>query len=320
MADKSVQSRHIQDGTILADHIQERSIRTTHLEEEAVSGVHLQNGSVTSAKLADGSVNGSKLSEQSITSNHLNAGIVGPAHLSQEIWNAIRQFSGETLEQLAAIKRQEALLQADSEAVQPSQQAMVVPLTGAGLEGTQIHQTSNQELGEQQEQASQTDQLEEPLAAASLTTEEPAQVQEPQLELLQENVGTTEFKLSEQSVTQEHLCDEAVGSSQLQSGAVQAKHLAFQPVRSVSRQPVVQQFGMEAFILPEDEECVEVSVAFEESFISEHYVIVAMCNDRGFQVSLLSQSEDEAVLEVSRTAGSTYTYGLLSWIAAGPSV
>ena len=152
MADKSVQTRHIQDGTILADHIQERSIRTTHLEEASVSGVHLQNGSVTNAKLADGSVNGSKLSEQSITSNHLNAGIVGPAHLSEEIWNAIRQFSGETLEQLAAIKRQDGLLQPENEGGQQSQQVIVEALPSAGLE-------------QQQELISQTDQLGEPSAA-----------------------------------------------------------------------------------------------------------------------------------------------------------
>lgn len=145
------------------------------------------------------------------------------------------------------------------------------------------------------------------------------QAQQPQLERSQEIVGTTEFMLSEQSITQEHLCDDAVGSSQLQSGAVQAKHLAFQPVRSVSKQPVVQQFGMEAFVLPESEVCTEVTVVFEESFASEHYVIVGMSNDRGFQISLLSQSEDEAVLEVSRTADCKHTYGLLSWIAAGPS-
>ncbi|WKL04989.1 WIAG-tail domain [Paenibacillus amylolyticus] len=88
---------------------------------------------------------------------------------------------------------------------------------------------------------------------------------------------------------------------------------------SVSKQPVVQQFGMEAFVLPESEVCTEVTVVFEESFASEHYVIVGMSNDRGFQISLLSQSEDEAVLEVSRTADCKHTYGLLSWIAAGPS-
>ena len=38
-----------------------------------------------------------------------------------------------------------------------------------------------------------------------------------------------------------------------------------------------------------------------------------------FRFLLLSQSEDEAVLEVSRTADCKHTYGLLSWIAAGPS-
>ena len=105
----------------------------------------------------------------------------------------------------------------------------------------------------------------------------------------------------------------------MQAGAVHAEHLAFQPVRSVSKQPAVQQFGMEAFVLPENETCTEVTIVFEESFGSEHYVIVAMSNDRGFQVSLLSQSEDEAVLEVTRTAECKHTYGLLSWIAAGPS-
>lgn len=111
-----------------------------------------------------------------------------------------------------------------------------------------------------------------------------------------------------------------MGSRELKAGAVTPKHLSFHPVRSSSRQPIVQQFGMEAFILPEEDSSVELTVIFEEAFASEHYVIVAMCNDRGFQVSLLSQSEDEAVLEVTRTAGCKHTYGLLSWIAAGPSL
>ncbi|KAA2302217.1 WIAG-tail domain, partial [Clostridioides difficile] len=136
-------------------------------------------------------------------------------------------------------------------------------------------------LEQQQELISQTDQLGES-SAALFTTEQADQedqgdqAQQPQLEQSQEIVGTTEFMLSEQSITQEHLCDDAVGSSQLQSGAVQAKHLAFQPVRSVSKQPVVQQFGMEAFVLSESEVCTEVTVVFEEPFASEHYVIVGM--------------------------------------------
>ena len=159
------------------------------------------------------------------------------------------------------------------------------------------------------------------MAEGSLTTVDAVQpeVLQPEPELPQEIDKITEFELSEQAVKQEHLSEGAVGSSQLQHGAVGPEHLSFQPVRSVSRQPVVQQFGMEAFILPEDEECVEVTVAFEQSFASEHYVIVGMSNDRGFQVSLLSQSEDEAVLEVFRTPGCKHTYGLLSWIAAGPA-
>ncbi|KQY80708.1 hypothetical protein ASD24_17395 [Paenibacillus sp. Root52] len=269
------------------------------------------------------------------------------AHLSEDIWTAIRQVSGETLEQFEASKRQEApaiveedhlnqpnsinqpdhsehldlvnqlnvLNESDQQTQftlvdQQQQLTRLEEQTVAHAEAIQLLQTSVQEWKEQPVTESKTD----------LSTGEWIQTEGELSGVTETDSGNHTFQLNEQSVQQAHLCDNIVGSEQLQAGAVQPQHLSFQPVRSVSRQLVVQQFGMEAFILPENEECVEVTVAFEESFASEHYVIVAMSNDRGFQVSLLSQSEDEAVLEVSRAVGCKHTYGLLSWIAAGPSV
>ncbi|MBY0206361.1 WIAG-tail domain, partial [Paenibacillus cucumis (ex Kampfer et al. 2016)] len=338
--DGSITASHLTEEAVSKAHLQDGAVTASKLADGSVDGSKLTEGTISSVHLADRAIDGSKLSEQSITSSHLNDGIVGTSHLSEEIWNAIRQVSAETLEQLAEFKRQEAMQE-----VQQFIQSVGLPNEGLFTWGDdagsspdapaefQAGNLNLQELLGLHNDSEVDAVLTEGESATGITEAEDASDGE---NALSPDVADTDlsnsitpqgadtevpvsYTLKPQSVTQEHLCDGSVGSEQLQTGAVQAEHLAFQPVRSVSKQPAVQQFGMEAFVLPENETCTEVTIVFEEAFDSEHYVIVAMSNDRGFQVSLLSQSEDEAVLEVTRTADCKHTYGLLSWIAAGPS-
>ncbi|MBR2566082.1 MAG: WIAG-tail domain, partial [Paenibacillus sp.] len=341
IGDGSITSSHLSDETVSTAHLQDGVVTASKLADGSVDGSKLTEGTISSVHLADRAIDGSKLSEQSITSSHLNEGIVGTAHLSEEIWNAIRQVSAETLEQLAEFKRQEAMqevqqfmhsvglqnegLFAWGDDAENSSENMLNDFEAGNLDLQKLLGLPNDieaeevlpegesftALTESEDVLDEVNALSSDATIPELTNHDASQFSNDET--------STHLTLEPQSVTQEHLCEGSVGSEQLQSGAIQAKHLAFQPVRSVSKQPTVQQFGMEAFILPEQEICTEVTIVFEESFDSEHYVIVAMSNDRGFQVSLLSQSEDEAVLEVTRTADCKHTYGLLSWIAAGPS-
>ncbi|MGO4532198.1 WIAG-tail domain, partial [Paenibacillus sp. 2TAF8] len=333
-------SSHLSKEAVSTAHLQDGAVTASKLADGSVDGSKLTEGTISSVHLADRAIDGSKLSEQSITSSHLNEGIVGTAHLSEEIWNAIRQVSAETLEQLAEFKRQEAMQE-----VQQFIQSVGLPNDGLFAWGDDAGESTDTPIELQAGSLNLQELLGLPnnLEAEAALTEgksgaeitESGNVSDAEDTLSSDEAGPefsdsiapewsdnevpVSYTLESQSVTQEHLCNGSVGSDQLQAGAVQVEHLAFQPVRSVSKQPAVQQFGMEAFVLPENETCTEVTIVFEESFVSEHYVIVAMSNDRGFQVSLLSQSEDEAVLEVTRTADCKHTYGLLSWIAAGPS-
>ena len=83
-------------------------------------------------------------------------------------------------------------------------------------------------------------------------------------------------------------------------------------------QPKLRQFGMTPFVFGA-EALTEVTVQFEEAFAGINYIIVGMSNNPGFQISLKSQREDAAVLEVSRQPNCNLAYGFMSWIAIGPS-
>ncbi|RAR41109.1 WIAG-tail domain, partial [Paenibacillus sp. MDMC362] len=125
-------------------------------------------------------------------------------------------------------------------------------------------------------------------------------------------------KLANGAVTTAHLADGSVTGQQLAKGAVSAEHLSFAPVRSAAGQPKLQQFGMTPFVFGA-EALTEVTVQFEEAFSGINYIIVGMSNNPGFQISLKSQREDAAVLEVSRQPNCNLAYGFMSWIAIGPS-
>ncbi|MGG4108965.1 WIAG-tail domain, partial [Paenibacillus lautus] len=125
-------------------------------------------------------------------------------------------------------------------------------------------------------------------------------------------------KLANGAVTSTHLAEGAVTGQQLAKGAVTAEHLCFTPVRSTPGQPKLQQFGMTPFVFGA-EALTEVTVQFEEAFAGINYIIVGMSNNPGFQISLKSQREDTAVLEVSRQPNCNLAYGFMSWIAIGPS-
>ena len=128
------------------------------------------------------------------------------------------------------------------------------------------------------------------------------------------------IKLGNSAVTSVHISDGAVTGQQLAEGAVTAQHLAFTPVRSSNGKPKLQQFGMTPFILTGADTQTEVTVLFDEPFASINYVIVGMSNNPGFQISLKSQREDAAVLEVFRQPNCNLSYGFMSWIALGPSL
>ncbi|EHB63390.1 WIAG-tail domain [Paenibacillus lactis] len=91
-------------------------------------------------------------------------------------------------------------------------------------------------------------------------------------------------------------------------------------MRGTAGQAKLQQYGMTPFVLSGPEAKAEVGVQFEEPFGGINYVIVGMSNNPGFQISLKSQQEDSAVLEVVRQPGCNLAYGFISWIAIGPSL
>ncbi|MBY0165006.1 WIAG-tail domain [Cytobacillus firmus] len=133
------------------------------------------------------------------------------------------------------------------------------------------------------------------------------------------DVGSvTGDKIAENTITGAHLADRAVTGQQLAQGAVTAEHLGFTPIRSAAGQPKLQQFGMTPFVFGA-EVLTEVTVQFEEPFGGINYIIVGMSNNPGFQISLKSQREDAAVLEVTRQPNCNLAYGFMSWIAIGPS-
>ncbi|EGG36245.1 conserved domain protein [Paenibacillus sp. HGF5] len=127
-------------------------------------------------------------------------------------------------------------------------------------------------------------------------------------------------KLGKSAVTSVHISDGAVTGQQLAESAVTAQHLAFTPVRSSSGKPKLQQFGMTPFVLTGADTQTEVTVQFDEPYAGINYVIVGMSNNPGFQISLKSQREDAAVLEVIRQPNCSISYGFVSWIALGPSL
>ncbi|SMF91164.1 hypothetical protein SAMN05661091_5363, partial [Paenibacillus uliginis N3/975] len=126
-------------------------------------------------------------------------------------------------------------------------------------------------------------------------------------------------KIADGTITSQHLADEAVTEDHLAPASVFPKHMSFTPIRSTDAQPAVQQYGLTAFAIPAGENTTEVIVNFEEPFASVNYVIVAMSNHPGFQVSLKLQRSDVTVLEVTRQPNCNSSYGFLSWIAIGPS-
>ncbi|MFH0071029.1 WIAG-tail domain, partial [Peribacillus sp. NPDC056705] len=124
--------------------------------------------------------------------------------------------------------------------------------------------------------------------------------------------------LSQGAITSQHLREGAVTGQQLAEATVTPQHMSFTPVRGTAGATKLQQFGMAPFVF-DTEDLIEVTVQFEESFVGINYVIVGMSNNPAFLISLKSQREDAAVLEVSRQPNCDSAYGFLSWIAIGPS-
>ncbi|MGG3148944.1 WIAG-tail domain, partial [Paenibacillus glucanolyticus] len=126
-------------------------------------------------------------------------------------------------------------------------------------------------------------------------------------------------KIAEASITGAHVADGTITGQQLAEGTITTEHLDFTPIRGIAGQPKLQQFGMTPFVFGADA-LTEVTVQFDEPFAGINYVIVGMSNNPGFQISLKSQRENSAVLEVIRQQNCNLAYGFMSWIAIGPSL
>ncbi|MOA10909.1 hypothetical protein D3C78_1308180 [compost metagenome] len=123
--------------------------------------------------------------------------------------------------------------------------------------------------------------------------------------------------ISDGIIQDHHLSDGAVSAQHIKEGAVQSEHLAITPVQCIVGQPAVQQFGMSPFLLPAHESTAELTIPFEQCFLSSHYVIVAMTNHASYYVTLKEQSRESAIVEITRLKNSPVNYGVVTWIAIG---
>ncbi|MNW54500.1 hypothetical protein D3C74_321020 [compost metagenome] len=123
--------------------------------------------------------------------------------------------------------------------------------------------------------------------------------------------------LRNEAVQGEHLGSEAVGSRHIGQGAVNVEHLGFTPVEAVSGQPALQQFGMCAFLLLGHESSAELTITFEQPYLNNHYVLVAMTNNPSYYVTLKEQTAESAIVMVTRLSYSPVNYGYVTWIAIG---
>lgn len=70
-------------------------------------------------------------------------------------------------------------------------------------------------------------------------------------------------------------------------------------------------------MLQRDEAETQVKVEFEEPFANPNFVIVAMTNHSAFYATLSEQTQESAVITISRLKESHVHYGFVMWIAIG---
>ncbi|MNI41821.1 hypothetical protein D3C73_960840 [compost metagenome] len=126
--------------------------------------------------------------------------------------------------------------------------------------------------------------------------------------------------LGNEVVQGQHLGSGAVGSRHIEQGAVQVGHLGFTPVEAGSGQPALQQFGMCAFLLLGHESSAELTISFEQPYLNNHYVLVAMTNNPSYYVTLKEQTTDFAVVVITKLSFSPINYGYVTWIAIGNNI
>ncbi|MNC40733.1 hypothetical protein D3C75_894600 [compost metagenome] len=91
-------------------------------------------------------------------------------------------------------------------------------------------------------------------------------------------------------------------------------------MEAVSGQPALQQFGMSAFLLLSHESSAELTISFDQPYLNNHYVLVAMTNNPSYYVTLKEQTTDSAVVMVTRLSYSPVNYGYVTWIAIGNNI
>lgn len=123
--------------------------------------------------------------------------------------------------------------------------------------------------------------------------------------------------IEDYSVYSIHLSPESITSSKIAVHSVDLEHLSFNPIQGMSNRPLMQQFGKLPFRFPEGADTVDVPVPFQSPYADGSYVMVVSCSDPEFQAGVRAQNELQAVVGITKAAGSQLTSGWISWIAIG---
>ena len=136
------------------------------------------------------------------------------------------------------------------------------------------------------------------------------------------------YKLSQGAVTDFHLAAGSIDGTKLQSGAITNEHiadatltvskLADSVVRTSSQQRnVLQQFGLEPFVMKIQDETIELALHFEEEYANTDYVLTAMTNHPACYVIVSQKSTSSAVISIIRAKFSPDQQGIVNWMAIG---